>query len=53
MDCQMPEIDGYEATRLIRIQERGIADATAGKQSPHQPIIALTAHALEGDRELC
>ncbi|MFZ3209421.1 MAG: response regulator [Geobacteraceae bacterium] len=53
MDCQMPEMDGYEATRFIRIQERGIVDATGGKEVPHQPIIALTAHALEGDREIC
>jgi len=53
MDCQMPEMDGYEATRLIRIQERAVFDATEGTESPHLHIIALTAHALEGDRELC
>ena len=53
MDCQMPEMDGYEATRLIRIQERAVFDATGGKESPHLRIIALTAHALKGDRELC
>ena len=46
MDCQMPEMDGYECTREIRKQEH----AKAGE---HMPIIALTANALDGDKELC
>jgi signal transduction histidine kinase/CheY-like chemotaxis protein/HPt (histidine-containing phosphotransfer) domain-containing protein len=49
-DCQMPEMDGFEATRLIREWER-VTDT--GKSRTAIPIIALTAHATPGDREHC
>jgi two-component system, sensor histidine kinase len=45
MDCQMPEVDGFEATGLIRLSESEIGR--------HTPIIGLTAQAMEGDRERC
>jgi CheY-like chemotaxis protein len=45
MDVQMPEMNGLEATRLIRKAEQ-----TAGR---HTPIAAMTAHAMAGDRERC
>ncbi len=55
MDCQMPEMDGYEATKAIRERERRNAlEKPFGKNSAsHIPIIALTAHTLIGDREKC
>ncbi len=46
MDCQMPLMDGFEATRRIRV-----AEAAAGRKP--MPIVALTANALQGDRERC
>ncbi len=46
MDVQMPEMDGYEATRVVRDPESNVLDSGI-------PIIAMTAHAMKGDRELC
>jgi len=46
MDCQMPEMDGYQASREIRNQK-------ASEQYANIPIIAMTANAMEGDKEKC
>lgn len=52
MDCQMPEMDGFQATKEIRGMENGSFDSLP-KHSARIPIIALTANATQGDQELC
>jgi two-component system sensor histidine kinase/response regulator len=46
MDCQMPEMDGYEATQTIRDLSSPVRDHAI-------PVVAMTAHAMDGDREKC
>ncbi len=46
MDCQMPDMDGYEATRQLR-------DGVGGEQAIDMPVIAMTANAMIGDRDKC
>ena len=46
MDCQMPLMDGYQATQAIR-------SGNSGVMNPQIPVIAMTAHAMQGDRERC
>jgi len=47
MDVQMPEMDGFQATSALRAREKEKGDGF------HQPVIALTAHAMKGDQERC
>ena len=51
MDCQMPEMDGYEATQTIRRREQDAARACRWRAPMH--IVAMTANAMQGDREKC
>ncbi|BFU89257.1 MAG: hypothetical protein NTAFB01_04440 [Nitrospira sp.] len=51
MDCQMPEMDGFEATRVIRKQEESLRPE--GGKPPHLPIVAMTANAMQEDRDRC
>ena len=61
MDCQMPVLDGYRATREIRRweeqrwEQQGERESRGGARSSgaHLPVVAVTAHALEGEREKC
>jgi len=53
MDCQMPEMDGFAATAAIRASEaqRSARGGAADGRPAHIPIIAVTAHAMQGDRD--
>ncbi len=55
MDCQMPVVDGFEATKLLRQREATAQESAAPDSctTHHIPIVALTANAMRGDRERC
>ncbi|MDP2321564.1 MAG: ATP-binding protein [Acidobacteriota bacterium] len=53
MDCEMPDVDGFEATREIRALEARLAREGPSPSHRHVPVIAMTAKVLAGDRERC
>ena len=53
MDCHMPEMDGFEATAEIRRQEAAASRLDARTVAKRTPIIAITASAMESDRQDC
>jgi signal transduction histidine kinase/DNA-binding response OmpR family regulator/HPt (histidine-containing phosphotransfer) domain-containing protein len=53
MDMQMPVMDGYQATAALRQREQALAVDSDDAAIPHTPVIALTANAMQGDREHC
>ena len=55
MDCHMPLVDGFEATRLIRQREAAAQESAEADrhEAHHLPVVALTANAMRGDRERC
>jgi CheY-like chemotaxis protein len=53
MDCQMPNVDGFEATAQIRTREAELKQDAPNDSARRMPIIALTANAMKGDRERC
>lgn len=53
MDCYMPEMNGYDATRKIRALEMQRIESGMAEVGCHVPIIAITANAMQGDEEKC
>jgi len=51
MDCEMPEMDGYEATQAIRKREQSLDHHGSGKPAVY--IVAMTANAMKGEKEKC
>ncbi|NTV49640.1 MAG: response regulator [Geobacteraceae bacterium] len=54
MDCQMPVMDGYEASRRLReMEKQSVGASNEGSLRKRPAIIAITAHAMQGDRQVC